>query len=186
MSVEFSADLQLSDFKAEEVTDDSVWVKKSHDPKWNLNNRMHKSNKVICCVRNPYDTLASLMNFFPTLIHSGQLQQNFSDFGDVWDKLVKEGAEALKIYHERVLKEMKPAVPTLFVRYEDLRTAPQKTLEEIFTFILGRDIEGLNVQKRITEIVNLGHKATVSYTQKVKSDDKITFNRHISQFSEKQ
>ena len=71
MSVEFVVDLQLSEFKAEEITDNSVWIKKSHDPKWNLGNITNKCNKIICCVRNPYDTMASLMSFFPTLIHSG-------------------------------------------------------------------------------------------------------------------
>lgn len=180
MSVEFSADLQLSEFKGEEVTNDLVWIKKSHDPKWNLNNRLHKSNKIICCVRNPFDTIASLMNFFLTLIHSGQLQEKFSDFAEVWDKLIKEGAQAIKIYHERVLAEMKPAVPTLFIRYEDLRSSPQKTLEEIFTFVLGTNIEGRNIQKRISSIVNLGHEATAAYAQKIDTKAKINFNRHIS------
>jgi hypothetical protein len=68
MSLEFCVDLQLKDFKAEEIIDSSVWIKKSHDPKWNLNNITNKCNKVICCDRNPYDVIPSLMHFFPTLI----------------------------------------------------------------------------------------------------------------------
>lgn len=66
MSIEYCVELQLQDFKAEEVTDNSVWIKKSHDPWYSLGNVTNKCNKVICCVRNPYDTIASCMNFFST------------------------------------------------------------------------------------------------------------------------
>lgn len=54
-------------FKGEEVTNESVWIKKSHEPKWNKNNKIHKCNKVIICVRNPFDVIASIMNFLPCL-----------------------------------------------------------------------------------------------------------------------
>jgi len=69
MSLEFAVDLQLGDFKGEEITDCSVWVKKSHDPKPNLGNKVHKANKILCCVRNPYDCITSLMHFLATLNH---------------------------------------------------------------------------------------------------------------------
>jgi hypothetical protein len=59
------------DFKGEEVTDESVWIKKSHDPKSNKNNKTHKSNKIVVCVRNPFDIIASLMNFLPCLSQGG-------------------------------------------------------------------------------------------------------------------
>jgi hypothetical protein len=71
MSLEFNVDLQLSDFKAEEISDASVWIKKTHDPKPNLNNKINKCNKIICCVRNPFDIIASMMSFLPTLNQSG-------------------------------------------------------------------------------------------------------------------
>ena len=58
-------------------------------------------------------------------------------------------------------------VPVHFLRYEDLRSNPQQTLENLFKFLLGLEsLENLNIQKRITEVVNLGHKASVSYKQK--------------------
>ena len=78
MSLEFNVDLQLKDFKAEEITDSSVWIKKSHDPKWNDNNKTHKCHKAICCVRNPFDTIASIMNFFPALNQEGVINENFT------------------------------------------------------------------------------------------------------------
>ena len=93
MSLEFNLDFQLGYFKSEEVTDASVWVKKSHDPKWNKNNKTHKCNKALCCVRNPYDTIASIMHFFPALNQGGQINEKFStDIPEVWDKLIRETA----------------------------------------------------------------------------------------------
>ena len=32
MTLEWTLDLQLSDFKGEEIVDDTVWIVKSHDP----------------------------------------------------------------------------------------------------------------------------------------------------------
>ena len=69
MSIFFTVDLQLLDFKAEEVTDSSVWVIKSHDPKPDEDNKRHRVNKILCCVRNIYDVAASLQHFFPMLDH---------------------------------------------------------------------------------------------------------------------
>ena len=57
------------EFKAEEVTDSSVWVIKSHDPKPDGGNKRHRVNKIICVVRNVFDVAASLMHFFPMLDH---------------------------------------------------------------------------------------------------------------------
>ena len=71
MSVEFNLDMQLKFFKAEEITDSSVWVKKSHDPKYDDMHKVHKCHKIICVVRNPYDITSSLMHFFPVLNQGG-------------------------------------------------------------------------------------------------------------------
>lgn len=47
----------------EEITDASVWIKKTHDPyRSPMDTVIHKSNKIICIVRNPYDTLMSFLN----------------------------------------------------------------------------------------------------------------------------
>jgi hypothetical protein len=58
MTLELGVDIQMM-FIAEEITDSTVWIKKSHDPKMNVNNKTHYCNKILCCVRNPYDTIAS-------------------------------------------------------------------------------------------------------------------------------
>lgn len=156
MSLEFNVCLQLSDFKAEEITDSSIWIKKSHEPKPNLNNKTNKCNKILCCVRNPYDCISSLMHFLPTLNQEGQINEKFSQIPEVWDKLVKEATDSQERYY-RELSEVKE-VPIYYIRYEDLYVNPQKTLEEVFCFLLDLEtIEGLNIQKRIKEVVGMGH-----------------------------
>ena len=93
MSIEFCVDLQMQQFKGEEITDSSVWIKKTHDPKWNDGNKTHKCNKVLCVARNPYDTITSVMHFLPCLIQSGQINEKFSqDIPEIWDKLLRETA----------------------------------------------------------------------------------------------
>jgi hypothetical protein len=59
MAVEMNTDFQLTEFMAEEITDSTVWIKKSHDPKTKPMDITHYCNKILCCVRNPFDTIAS-------------------------------------------------------------------------------------------------------------------------------
>ena len=59
MAMEFNLDMQPISNKAEEITDSSVWIYKSHDPCFIPFHQKAKANKVICCVRNPYDIIAS-------------------------------------------------------------------------------------------------------------------------------
>lgn len=101
--------------------------------------------------------------------------------------MVRECTEALSIYHKKVLDEIVPAVPTYFFRYEDLRTKPKETLEGIFAFLLNvKSIEGLNIQRRIEQVVNLGHEASITYKVKTDEKKKILFNRNIDQFTDEQ
>lgn len=67
MSLELNVDMQMNMNKAEEITDDSVWLFKIHDPMPGRNACLTKCNKVLCCVRNPYDTLASMFIFHATM-----------------------------------------------------------------------------------------------------------------------
>jgi hypothetical protein len=73
--------------------------------------------------------------------------------------------ENINSYHKIIIDERIAKLPHYFIRYEDLCTNPQKTLEEIFCFLLEvKSVEGLNIQKRIKQVVELGHSATVVYS----------------------
>ena len=68
MVLEYSGDcLQMPYFKAEEITDPTVWVYKSHNPQILPNSKLAKCNKVICTVRNPYDIIVSWLHFTGTM-----------------------------------------------------------------------------------------------------------------------
>ena len=66
MPLELNIDMQLDFFKGEEICNASVWIRKSHDPMTSPNSVVHKANKIICCVRNPYDTVVSMFHFINT------------------------------------------------------------------------------------------------------------------------
>ena len=70
MPMELICDQQLTEFKGEEIVDDSVWIRKSHDPLY-TDAKIMKANKILCCVRNPFDTIVSGFNFFSLFIHRG-------------------------------------------------------------------------------------------------------------------
>ena len=100
---------------------------------------------------------------------------------------MREAAEVISEYHKRVINEIGVSVPTFYIRYEDLRSHPQQTLEKVFCFLLEVDsIEGLNIQKRIKHVVDQGHSASVSYNQKIGEEQKVLYNRNIDQFSKDQ
>ena len=49
-------------------------------------------------------------------------------------------------YHEKCRKELDPVLPIYYIRYEDLRVDPQKTLEGLFAFLLDvESVEGMNI-----------------------------------------
>jgi len=52
--------------KAEEIQDESVWLYKSHDPMPVPRVMTERANKVLCCVRNPFDTISSFFIFMMT------------------------------------------------------------------------------------------------------------------------
>lgn len=86
-----------------------------------------------------------------------------TDWPEEWDASIKNGTDNIKAYHERVLEVNSKKVPHFFFRFEDLRTNPQQTLEKVFCFLLELEsLEGTNAQRRIQQVCNLGHKATVT------------------------
>lgn len=167
-----------------------MWVVKTHDPVCFFINLIFKCHKVVCCVRNPYDTLASNMHYLPVFVQSSQINEKFTEVPEEWDLNIKTVTPLIKNFHNRILKEQAKAVPFYIIRYEDLRTKPQETLEGVFKFILNLpSLDGLNIQRRIKQVVDLGHNASVIYTQKdglTTSKAPLLFNRQIDQFSAEQ
>ena len=188
-----------AEFLGESICDETVWIQKSHDPIYLPGSLINKVNKVICVVRNPYDAFISMTHFIGGVM-SGQVAQNFAeDIPSEWNELIRGMAEGFNAFHSHMMLEISEHVPVYFLRYEDLLLKPQETLEQLFCFILNREsIEGLNIQRRIKAAVDLGHKTTIVYDQKVDYDNlnsgggdqinekKYVFNRNIHWFSAEQ
>ena len=92
-------------------------------------------------------------------------------------------------WHKDAIDQMASRVPTLFIRYEDLRVDPTKTLGEVYKFLLELDtLEGTNVERLIKEVTDQGHSVSHPYKQKYDTEDKkqvkpILFNRHTHEFN---
>ena len=89
MLLEFVVDMQLNQNKGEEIADDSIWMLKSHDPLPIKQSLKIKADKVLCCVRNPFDTIASSFVFSLTQNQGVQIENKFSDVPKAWEEFVK-------------------------------------------------------------------------------------------------
>ena len=113
---------------------------------------MFFANKIVCCVRNPLDILASELNFVLTWTHNKKIKQEFhTELKELWEKLVRDEFPVWVSYHRWWINQAKAnKVPLYFVRYEDALANPGKSLEEIFAFALELDnLEGTVVSNRI-------------------------------------
>ena len=55
----------------------------------------------------------------------------------------------------------KKKTPMHFLKFEELRDNPKRCLTEVFQFLLGQnDLSGTVIEKRIDEVLELGHGAT--------------------------
>ena len=81
----------LFDFKGEYVTDDTVWISKTHYPSPVFRAKEADFNKVLCCVRQPLDTLTSLFHFFVSFTMDRSIQGEFwKEHAEFWAKFIKE------------------------------------------------------------------------------------------------
>ena len=70
------------------------------------------------------------------------------DQPEFWEKFVHDQVDHFKKYHDLVMKDAREnKAPIYFIRYEDLVTNPQESLEKSFCFFLNVDsIEGTIIQ----------------------------------------
>jgi len=154
--------LQMLGFIGEAITDDTVWIIKTHDPMrpWGID---FECNKIIVCVRNPFDVISSLVPFFALWSHKAELaNQYWKNDPGFFDSFIRE-VDPAQIENQRaVLQNMRDRkVPVYYVKFEELRENPRKCLQEVFEFLLGvEDISGTVIEKRIDEVLELGHGAT--------------------------
>jgi hypothetical protein len=71
VSLHTSTSLQIQGLKGEYIVDDRTWIIKAHHPIYLPDVLEFKSDKVVCCVRNPLDVIPSFATLGNTLSHSG-------------------------------------------------------------------------------------------------------------------
>ena len=77
------------------------------------------------------------------------------------------------------MNEVEPAIPTYYVRYEDLILNCQETLEQLFCFLLEvESIAGTVIEKRIRDASSKGQGSTV-YQLKANPADNLSRNRFM-------
>ena len=146
--------LQLLGMKGEGVTDDRVWVIKSHHPLKIPQSAEFKSSKTVVCIRNPLDVLISYANCLNTFSHDNKLAFDVNDkFPEWWSSFVKAETIRMKQFLEKLRRDCDSqtgANPLYVVRYEDLELKPKETVMGLFAFLLGvLDLGGTNTERRI-------------------------------------
>jgi hypothetical protein len=78
VSLHTSTSLQIQGLKGEHIVDDRAWIIKAHHPMLLPQVLKFKSDKVVCCVRNPLDVIMSFASLGNTMSHSGQPEYSYN------------------------------------------------------------------------------------------------------------
>lgn len=66
--------LQFNGLKGQFVADERVWITKAHHPSLQPSTIVFESDKVLCVVRNPLDSIISFSTLCNTMSHSANLE----------------------------------------------------------------------------------------------------------------
>ena len=126
-----------------------------------------ESNKVLCIVRNPLDSIISLAVLSNTLSHSAQVEYDFArDYPEWWNWWVHMMADTQAKYFDKLIGDCitHGQNPIIIVRFEDLVADPIPSVTQVGQFMLDlEDISDTNLERRINEIKAMGDKATQTY-----------------------
>ena len=123
---------------------------------------------MINITRNPIDVIPSFANLSNLRSHSLEIEGSYHvDFPEFWDKWARQITLNLRDNHKVVLNSIAEAIPTFFMRYEDLKLNPAPVLTDLFCFLLDvPSIENTNVQRRIHEVTAADFNKKQVYTLK--------------------
>jgi len=167
-------------FAAEQVTDNTVWVTKTHHSLEMPEATKFTANKNIAIVRNPIDVMPSLAYLINTTSHGITFREKINEeFPDYWNTWIENNSKALQHFHTVMTKNCASAIPTYFLTYEDLKTNPEPVVLEMFQFLLDLpSLEGTVVEAKIKAICSNGAAATRTYAIKSTSTS-LSRNAHM-------
>lgn len=134
----FTLSQQLAEhgLRGEGITDDRVWMVKSHWPE-RRGVRPVVVQAAIVLVRSPFDAIDSYFNLVLTETHGTSITEaEYLRLADQWDAHVKRESLIWAAFHREWLK---CKVPTLVIRFEDLLgDAREETLHLVTDFLFAR------------------------------------------------
>ena len=185
MDANVTMPLQMSGLIGEQVVDDSCWIIKTHHP-GRVMALNFSANKIIVCVRNPFDVFRSLHNFNGTMTHSHALDIDLPvKHPEYFWGLCKVLLKSYVAFQDEIIKLAKEqTVPLYFFKFEELIKTPKESLENVFKFLYDvEDITGTVIEKRIQDVLEMGASANQAY--KLKPTDQ-KYKKGVEMFSAEQ
>ena len=106
--LENNIEMQIQNFKAEEIVDERVWINKTHDPMNFILVKKFDSNKIISCVRNPYDCHTSLFTMILSNSQCASILESPSQLQPEWSAYMEDSANSIAEFfddiHNRISK----------------------------------------------------------------------------------
>jgi len=145
-----SSSLLRCGFRGEGVTDDSVWLVKTHYPE-RMGFVKFVANRAVLIIRNPFDTIESYFHMGMTNTHDKSLSPSaFNSLDAVWDDFIINEIKIWKQFYLYWLQggsivsasEFGTVVTSkqselLVIRYEDLLLRKEGVLSLLFSYLGG-------------------------------------------------
>lgn len=153
--------LQFMGFKAEGITDDRVWIKKSHYPFTTPFQPGFQGDYGLVCIRNPLNCVPSFFFLASSCTHTESYVPCLlrEDVVDVWKEFFHKAIDAWVEWHNYWLAEARAGKPVYFFGFEDILVDPKRSLRELMGFVLGmteKDMDGSVMEQRIEEVIAMG------------------------------
>jgi len=160
----------MQGLKGEYIADDRAWIIKAHHPGNIPMNIPFTSNKVICCVRSPFDVMQSYACFANTMNHSIKPELDFEkDYPEWWDWFVRHITDNMRMYFDTLIKDTveDKQNPIYFVRYEDMVVDMKPPTTGALEYLLDLpDLNGTNAERLLDKLIAKGKGATQTYKVK--------------------
>jgi hypothetical protein len=129
-----SASLIRFGYVGEGITDQSVWVVKSHFPE-RMGFIRFPVQRIVLVIRNPFDAVESYFHMGMTNTHDKSLtKESFSTLNDIWKDFVPNEADVWTRFYEYWLARAS-RIPILIIRYEDVLSNELEAVESIVNFM---------------------------------------------------
>ena len=153
MRKKLNPDLIKRGLGGEGLVGKETWITKTHYP-CTPSHKEYQIEKAVLIIRNPFDAVFSLFNFFFTQSQNSTLkQEEFDKLTTFWNEFVLSVPDIYKDFHEFWLKQ---EIPIYLMRYEDIMENPKEELTKLCKFLYEFDDLG---QKMLEEKVAIMTRA---------------------------